>query len=135
MEWTTGDILTLVGLIITFAVALGGWIVSGRKAESEREKTEAETASIYAKLAADGANREKAQKAENERLEQAIDRQGARIEAQARRIEAQDKEISVLKALLDAKDRRIEELESLTAQQEKEIKLLRAELDSMKNLN
>lgn len=112
--WTVADIFQAIGLLVTLAIAIGGWF----KGSAERDKLEAETAVLYANLSADGAKREKGLRDE--------------IEGLSRKLGEQDKKIAELNEVIEQKDNRIKQLETLTVAQEKEIQALRSELDSLK---
>lgn len=108
------DIIEVIAIIVTFIIAVAGW----KKNSAEREKFEAETASLYANLAADAVKREKNTRADMDELE--------------RKIELQEKHIAELKEIIQQKDKRIEELETLTVAQEKKLKQLQTELNGIR---
>lgn len=120
MVWT--DTIQIIGLVITFVVAVFGLL----KSSAEKDKLEAETAVLYANLSADGAKREKQYKLDIQTLEEKIDEQ-------SKKIDLQNNQIVKLKETIDQKDGRIIELESLTEKQEVQIANMRAELDKLKN--
>ena len=120
MVWT--DTIQIIGLVITFVVAVFGLL----KSSAEKDKLEAETAVLYANLSADGAKREKQYKLDIQALEEKIDEQ-------SKKIDLQNNQIVKLKETIDQKDGRIIELESLTEKQEVQIANMRAELDKLKN--
>lgn len=111
---TMADIVQFIGLLVTLAVAIGGWF----KGTAERDKLEAETAVLYANLSADGAKRETSLRCEIETLRAALIKQ--------------DETIAELKDVIEKKDDRIRELETLTQTQEREIQSLRKELNSIR---
>ncbi len=112
MNWEI--IILALGLVINFVVSLDG----RRKSTAEKDKLEAETAKLYADMAASSAEREKTLKADIKQLEDIVKRQA--------------KEIEELRETSLQKDGRIKELETLTHKQETEIRGLRAELDQLK---
>lgn len=112
MNW---EIIALfIGLIVNLLMTIDG----RRKSVAERDKLEAETASLYAKMAAESAARETNLKADIVKLE--------------KQVKDQNRQIEELREIIDQKDGRIKELEDLTHKQEAEIRRLRSELDQMK---
>lgn len=114
MTFTWETIVLLVGLILNIIYSYD----NRKKSSAEKDKLEAETALLYADMAASSAKREKALKDDIIRLEKVIVKQNEQIE--------ELRKTSVLK------DGRIKELEDLTHKQETEIRRLRTELDQLK---
>jgi uncharacterized coiled-coil protein SlyX len=114
MTFEIAEVLQIIGLFITFVVAIAG----NRKSKSERDKLEAETAVLYANLSAEGAKRET-------EMQKKIDELSSKLKRQ-------DETIADLKEVIEKKDARIGELETLTKAQEKEIQGLRTELNTIR---
>ncbi|MDD2920994.1 MAG: hypothetical protein PHQ36_01800 [Anaerolineales bacterium] len=122
MTAETAEIAQIIGLIITFLLALASWF----KGTAERGKLVAETAVLYAELSDRGVKREK-------ELQDQLDDLKKKISDQEKVITEQNEKIAELKKIIDQKDNRIVQLESLTVTQEKEIQKLRTELDTLRN--
>lgn len=112
MEWT--EIFLGLGFFVNLFIAINT-AVTGRR---ERDKLEAETAGVYARMVADGAEREK----------KLLDE----IHELRNKVEEQSVKIKTLSETLDAKDKRVRELEILTQQQEGQIQKLQKELDDLR---